>query len=186
LHFSKFHERFVRRLERITIRIRTTGRRLGTDIWKLMAGSWMLSAGSWQLVAGSCKLAAGSWQLLAGSWQLVAVSWKLVAGGWKLPFAPSLLLRRRRLFQNARPIELDVRIVLLEQVNRVFVNRRAADTDAGRRAEKIQETLLPSTAACASARQKGGGFVAALVPREAKMGQNLFPLAGRFLLACGR
>jgi hypothetical protein len=95
----------------------------------------------------------------------------------------SSLLLRRRLFQNPRPVELDVRIVLLEQTNRVFVDRRAADANAWRRAEKIQETLLPSTAACAPARQERGGFIAALVLCEPKVRQNLFPLAGRFLLA---
>lgn len=95
-----------------------------------------------------------------------------MAGSGRLPFfvspLPSILasslLLRRRLFQNPRPVELNVRIVLLEQTNRVFVDRGAANANARGRAEKIQETLLPPTAASASARQERGGLVAALVP----------------------
>jgi hypothetical protein len=74
---------------------------------------------------------AGSWNLGAGSWQRA-----FFVSPFPSILASSLLLRRR-LFQNPRPIELDVRIVLLEQANRVFVDRRAADANARRRAEKI-------------------------------------------------
>ena len=66
--------------------------------------------------------------------------------------------------------------MLLDQPDRVFVDRRAPDTDAWRRAEEIKEALASIPAAAARGEERGG-FVAAFVPGEAEVRQ------GRYLLA---
>jgi hypothetical protein len=63
--------------------------------------------------------------------------------------------------------------VLLEEANRVFVDRRAADADAGGRAKEVQETLAAAAApVAAAARQERGAFVAALVAGESQVRQG--------------
>jgi hypothetical protein len=67
--------------------------------------------------------------------------------------------------------------VFFEQADRVFVDRRASDADAGRRAEEVQQTLTVSAAAATAAGHERGRFVSALVADEFQMRQG--PLSPR-------
>lgn len=112
----------------------------------------------------------GDWRLRTGTgrpWLISTTVPSVVA-----TVASVLLLWLLRRLENARPVELDVGVVLLEQTDRVFVDRRAADADAGRRAEEIQETLPAAAPAGAAARQERGAFIAALVPGKSQVRQG--------------
>lgn len=57
-----------------------------------------------------------------------------------LPFLGTSLGRRLLRLQNSCPVELDVWIVFLDEANRVFVQRRTADANTGRRPEPVENT----------------------------------------------
>jgi hypothetical protein len=63
--------------------------------------------------------------------------------------------------------------VLFEQADRVFVDRRAADADAGRRPEPIKDARL-SAAAPARCVYERRGLVAPPIAGESKVRQNYF------------
>ena len=94
-----------------------------------------------------------------------------------------LRLGRHRLFEDSRPVELHVGIVLFEQVYGVFVDRGAADADAGRRAEPIEDAML-SASSPARALHERGRFVAAPITIEAQVWQRYFRFCAR-ALRCG-
>ena len=58
-----------------------------------------------------------------------------------------------------------------EQAHRLFVDRGAAHSDPGRRAEEVQDALPPASAA-ASAREERGRFVAAFIARDSQVRQG--------------
>src|ERR1051326_6690922 len=88
----------------------------------------------------------------------------------------------RQRFEDARPVELDVRVVLFDQTNRILVDRRASDADAWRSAKEIQKTLAAPATAAAGTDQERSRFVAAVVASEPEVRQALSPDAGRGLL----
>jgi hypothetical protein len=103
-----------------------------------------------------------------------------ISGAWPVP---AFCLRhprlRRRLLrlQNSRPVELNVRIVFLDEANRVFVERRTPDANAGRGSEPIQDarTRLSSTTAAGAMRiDDKRVLVAALVAAEPEVRQSYF------------
>ena len=91
-----------------------------------------------------------------------------------------LHLGRHRLFEDARPVELHVGIVLLEQVNGVFVDRGASHANAWRRAKPIEDAVL-SAPSPARALHERGRFVAAPVTIEAQVWQRYFRFCARAL-----
>jgi hypothetical protein len=90
-----------------------------------------------------------------------------------------------RSLENSCPIELDVRVVLLEQPDRVLVQRGAPDTNPRRSAEPIEDAR-PGFSTSPAAVDDERVFVPALVAIEAKVRQKLLPfLRSRPRLACG-
>ena len=100
--------------------------------------------------------------------------------------------RRGRLrLENLRPVELDIRIVLFDPADGVFVERGAADLDVGRRAKPVKKALLSPPVVAAGVNERGG-FVPAFVAGEPQDGKaicvwmsavSLAGLRGRRLLA---
>lgn len=85
----------------------------------------------------------------------------------RIAFALAARLRiRRGIFQNPRPVELNIRIVLLEEPDRLLIDRCAADAHAGRRAEPIKEAL-PFTSPATRRFDQSRGFVSAPIAAEA-------------------
>src|SRR4029453_16698361 len=82
---------------------------------------------------------------------------------------------------NANPIEFAVRIPLLDESNRFFIESVPADFYARRRAEPVEDAGL-RTASAPLGVDEIRGLVSALVAAEAQVRQGLFPLlrAGRF------
>jgi hypothetical protein len=84
-----------------------------------------------------------------------------------------LLFRSGLAFQNSRPVELDVRIVFLDQFDCAFVESGATDLDAWRRPKPIEDP-----GSCLSAAPIGVDderiLVAALVAAETKVRQGYF------------
>ena len=76
-------------------------------------------------------------------------------------------------FQNPRPVEFDVRVVLLDQPDGIFIERGAPDPDARRRAEPVQDAgarpAPPSTGM-----DDKRVLVAALVATEPQKRQDYF------------
>ena len=86
----------------------------------------------------------------------------------------ALPFRGRGRLQDPGPVELDVRVVLFEQADGRFVDRRAADAHAGRRAEPVQQPLAaPAPAGLGQGRR----FIAAPIAVEAELWQGYFLLA---------
>jgi hypothetical protein len=82
---------------------------------------------------------------------------------------------RDRIFENARPVEFDVGVVLLQQPDRFLVDRRASDADARRRAEPVQKALpRPAPAPARPDFGERGRLVSALVAIEAQLRQGYF------------
>jgi len=80
-------------------------------------------------------------------------------------------------FQDARPVEINVWVVLLDQANRVFVERRSPDADAGRRSKPVEDarSRFPATSAPGAVRMHDKGvLVPAFVARKPQMRQNYF------------
>jgi hypothetical protein len=80
-------------------------------------------------------------------------------------------------FQNPRPVEIDVGIVLLDEPDRIFVERGASDTDPGRRSKPIEDarSRLSATAAAGAVRVHDKRvLVSAFVARKPEMRQNYF------------
>ena len=103
----------------------------------------------------------------------VAIAWITIARVAFAFAARPLLLRS--LFQETRPVELDVGIVPLEQPHRLLVDRRAADADAGRGAEPVQNPLpLAAAAPRPTAVGDGRRFITTLVACEAELRQGYF------------
>ena len=79
--------------------------------------------------------------------------------------------------QDSGPVELDVRIVLLDKANCVFVQRRTPDANSGWRPEPIKNArarLPASTAAAAMRVDDEGVLVTALVAAEPEVRQGYF------------
>ena len=75
--------------------------------------------------------------------------------------------RLRRGFEDVRPVELNVGVVLLEQADRIFVDRGTPDTHSRRGAKPIQDSRL-SLAASARVVDERGGFVSATIAGQAE------------------
>src|SRR5215204_2402354 len=88
------------------------------------------------------------------------------------------------ILQDPRPVELDVRVVLLEEANRFFVDGRPADTDARRRAEPVEKPLALTTPSATRRFGERRRLVAALVTIEAELRQELLPLLLAVLAVC--
>jgi hypothetical protein len=74
--------------------------------------------------------------------------------------------RLGRDLENTSPVELNIGVVLLEQANGVFIDRRPPHSDARRRAEEVQETLTASAPSATAARDERRALIAALVADE--------------------
>ena len=77
--------------------------------------------------------------------------------------------------QDPRPVEFDLRVAGFDVADRIRIERRAADTDAGRRSEPIKDAgphLPPEADRLDDERV----LVPAFVFAEAEMWQNYFPL----------
>ncbi len=94
-------------------------------------------------------------------------------------------VRLRRLFQDSRPVELHVGIVLLEQTDGVLVDRRASDPDAGRRTKPIKDAVLAASFAPRIVDERCR-LVPAAVAVETQMWQTLLPFLRTRRLASGR
>ena len=91
---------------------------------------------------------------------------------------PTGRLRQDELFfavQDLRPVETDLRVVLFDQANRLFVQRRPADADARGRAKPVQDSRAFPPARIVD---DVGVLVTTLVSREAQRRQGLFPFHG--------
>jgi len=80
-------------------------------------------------------------------------------------------------FENARPIEFDVGVVLLDQADGVLIEGRSADAYAWRRAKPIKDARarLTATPTAGAVRVHDKRIlVAAFVARKPQMRQNYF------------
>ncbi len=80
--------------------------------------------------------------------------------------------------EDLRPVELDIRVVLFDPPNRVFVERRAADLDARRRAKPVQNAL-PRSPVAAAGMDKRRCFVPTFVAGEPQKWQSYLRLDDR-------
>jgi hypothetical protein len=75
--------------------------------------------------------------------------------------------------EDSRPVELELRIPRFQQTDRFFVERAAADPDAGRRAKPVKDARA-SLAAATRRLDDEGVLVAAFVLVEAELWQGYF------------
>lgn len=89
---------------------------------------------------------------------------------WRAPFDLGFV---RLPLQNPGPVEADVRIVLLDQADRILVECRAPDLDAWRRPEPVEDPRPPLALALLRVDDEGV-LVATLVAAEPELRQDYF------------
>lgn len=87
----------------------------------------------------------------------------------------SLFLNRLLRFQDARPVELDTGVRLLDQPDGVFVEGRTSDPYSRWRAEPVKDPRMRSPPATLIMNDVGV-LVSELVAAEPEVGQDLLPL----------
>jgi len=100
----------------------------------------------------------------------------LTLASWPAPFGERSArggLGRRLLLENLCPVELDLRVALLDRPDRRFIQRRAANLDPGRRAEPIQDAGADAASTTVAVDDEGV-LVAAFVAAEAQIRQDYF------------